>query len=207
MLAQIHLGGGKIAERAFGRREGQVEQAASGIIDENQEGAGRRTVFKPGIGRTIQLHQFAHAGAALAEGMNHWLGGMAWPPQVRLDHQPPHRLTAKLQVMDFSQFLVSAGGAKIGVAGLQQGECPLLGLWIELVVTGPPAFLGEQPRGTEPAIAFQQPLDLADTETELIGRLTLFELAFVELAHDVHTPKFFLAHLENVAHFLLYPFL
>ena len=126
---------------------------------------------------------------------------------IRLDHQPPHRLAAKFQVMDFGQLLVSEGGSKIGVAGLQQGERTFLGLGIELVVTGLSAFLREQPRGTKPAIAFQQPLDLADAETQLLGGLTLFDLALVESAHDLHTPKFFLAHLENVAHFLPYPFL
>ena len=206
MQSQIHLGRSKIAERAFRRGEEQVEQAAGGIIDEDQEGTARCTVLEPGIRRTIQLHQFAHAGAALPKGVNHGLG-MAWPPQVRLDHQPPHRLAAKFQVMDFGQLLVSEGGSKIGVAGLQQGERTFLGLGIELVVTGLSAFLREQPRGTKPAIAFQQPLDLADAETQLLGGLPLFDLALVESAHDLHTPKFFLAHLENVAHFLLYPFL
>ena len=109
--------------------------------------------------------------------------------------------------MDFGQLLMRQRGTEVGVAGLQQGERTFRGLWIELVVAELPAFLGEQPRGTEAAIAFQQPLDLADAETQLLGGLTLFDPPFVELAHDLDTPKFFLAHLENVAHFLLYPFL
>ena len=91
-LRQILFGGFKIAERRLGVRKEQFPQTPGGIINEDQEHTGRGTLFKPGKGRTVYLHQFPEPGAALAQRMNHGALGAVRLPQARLDHQVTHGL-------------------------------------------------------------------------------------------------------------------
>ena len=46
--------------------EEQFEQASRGVINEHEQRADGGAIFKPGIGRAVNLHEFTHTRAPLA---------------------------------------------------------------------------------------------------------------------------------------------
>lgn len=49
MLQEVALQGFEITERVLGCRKPQLHQGAGRVIDEDEQGAGRRTIFKPAV--------------------------------------------------------------------------------------------------------------------------------------------------------------
>src|SRR5437899_4855193 len=60
MALQIALQSLEIGKRALGWDKAKLHQSAGGVIDEHQKRAGRRTVLKPAMLRTIDLHQLTN---------------------------------------------------------------------------------------------------------------------------------------------------
>ena len=97
--------------------------------------------------------------------------------------------------MHLGQLLVGEGRSKIGVACLEQFECTLLGVRLELTMAGTPTLLRNQPFVTEAAIDFQQPDDLAHTQIQLLCGEPSFDSSFVEVTQDLDAATFLLAHV------------
>ena len=66
MAGQILAGGLEVAESILRRCEIQRLQLAAGIVNVDQQSAGWRAAFKPGMRGAIDLHQFTNTSAALA---------------------------------------------------------------------------------------------------------------------------------------------
>jgi len=107
--------GFKVAEGRLGIREVQVHQPARGVINEDQQGAGRPPVFKPAMVAAINLDEFADTMPPVPRLVH---GRRAQParnsgPDVH--HEPAHRLLGQMDAMQFMQLLASQGWPEIGV--------------------------------------------------------------------------------------------
>jgi len=56
MAGQVAAGGAEVTEGRFRRGEKQLPQLPGGVIDVDQQIAGRGALFKPGERRAVQLH-------------------------------------------------------------------------------------------------------------------------------------------------------
>ena len=202
MAGQIALGGCKVAEGGFRRREIQFQQLARGVVDIDQQAARWPALFKPGKGRAIQLHQLPTPRTPSAQAVRlHRLGPMRLP-QVLRDHHLTNRFQGQVEVMHFGQLFMRQRRPKIGVVLPNPSESFCLDLGVQLVVARPTAMLGDQRLGPARSIGAPQTLDLPDRQAQVFRRLLLGDPFGFQLLHHFRSAQFARAHADEIAHSL-----
>src|SRR5512143_1215854 len=97
--------------------------------------------------------------------------------------------------MDFGQFLMGQGRAKIRIASLEQLERLRFDLRIQLVMAAAPTLFREQRFRPTSLVRSLEPFDLADAQTQALGGLALLDLSGYPLLQHLGTTNFFGTHL------------
>jgi hypothetical protein len=77
---EILTRGFKISKCRLCTGEQNVHQSTGRIINLDQCGARRRSIFKPSVLAAINLYQLAHAGSTLPRLVNPWYSKLPWHP-------------------------------------------------------------------------------------------------------------------------------
>ncbi len=122
MLAQILRQGFHVGAGGLSRNQTQRQQAAGGIVDEDDEGARFSTVLEPGVGGTINLYQFSKTGPTRAARMGPSLPALLGLPESVGDHPSAQGLGTEVEIVSLGPLLAGQGGTEIGIAFPHQSQ-------------------------------------------------------------------------------------
>lgn len=134
---RVRTGRREIAECRFAVREMQPHETAGGVIDVDEQRAGRRTLLEPAVITAVDLNQFTDAGAAIAWLIDLWWPQLARHPQARRNHELPNSFLGEHDAVQLCQFLGCQRRAKIRIAIADQRERRIDQIGRQLVVAGP----------------------------------------------------------------------
>ncbi|ESD46642.1 hypothetical protein HMPREF1604_00039 [Escherichia coli 908519] len=92
-----------------------MHQAASSVINKDEQAAFRRTSFKPVMRGTINLNKFSEAVTPVSGLMNTWLTTRVWDPESISRHPFSERFNRHRDVMAFAQFFCGKRWSKVAV--------------------------------------------------------------------------------------------
>src|SRR3990170_6698015 len=90
-----------------------IHYSACSIIDEGNQGTGRSSSFKPGMGRAIKLNQFAKTGTSIPVRMNIFDFLLFGQPEIFLCPTFPYCFVGKRDTMEHHQLFRSQSRSKI----------------------------------------------------------------------------------------------
>ena len=195
---EVRLGG-------FLWRELRAKHLACSVVDEGDQAALVSTALEPVVVAAVDLHQLAHAGAALARAV-HALGP-AQPglPQPGFDYPAAERLGAVDKAVISRQVLARQLGAEVGVVLAHQRDELLALQGRDPPVARNAALARDQPRWPLLANSPAQPFDLPYRYTQYQRSLRLAHLARHQPLHNRVPLRFLLTHqpLPHLAHLCL----
>lgn len=150
----------EVRERALGGDEARLHQGARGVVDEDQQRAGRGAVLEPAVLGAVDLDQLAHALAAQPRAMEPTTLRPREPKPVRR-HPRPERLPRHLETVLLRQLLSRKRRAEVGVALAHEHQGVVPHAVADAVVGRPPARPVPNRRGALGLEALQKPLRLA----------------------------------------------
>ncbi|SOZ34500.1 transposase [Cupriavidus taiwanensis] len=152
---QVGAGRREVRERGLRMGKAQLHDPADGVVDINEQRAGRRAFLKPAVIAAINLNQFAIAGAPITRLIDLERALFARYPQAGNHHQPPDRFLRQSEPVCFAQLLGRQGRAEVGIVFPDQAERCGFALARQTVVAGSAALARDQPGWAFQPVALQ----------------------------------------------------
>ena len=170
-----------------------MHERAGGVVDEDEERAGRSAIFEPGVIRHVDLDQLARAFPPQARLVKRPTL-LARQPQPVMQHPLAQGLARDLQPVIRGQLLGGQRRAEIRVALPDERQRVVPDGRIDAVVRGPAAGLVTDRSRASGIEHLQEPMNLARTEIQHVGRRANRHPPLHDLAQDLDAVQLALAH-------------
>ena len=162
---QVALERLEVGERRLRGHEARLQDRARGVVDEDQQRAGRRAVLEPAMLRAVDLDELAEPLASKTGLMEAAPLGSR-EPQLGLDHPLPKRLPGHLQPVPLGERFGRERGTEVGVALADQDQRVVPPRGVDAVVGRPTARPVPDRGGALGPVPRQEPEQLTPAQTQ-----------------------------------------
>ena len=187
----------EIVKCRFRRDKPQMHQSACRVVNKRQQRALLCAVLKPGVFRSVDLHQLAQAIAAAARLMRGGQTMAAIDPQTRADHPDPQRLAGNRTAVHLCQLLRRQRRTKISVSFANQRQRQITIRLGQTIVARPTAPFRNQAGGAPMLQTGQQPKHLPPLQAEQFAGIRDTQTARPNAQQNFQPIEFLLAHRHH----------
>ena len=200
MLLQVAARGGEVVERRLRLGKPQLHETAGGVVDVDQQRAGRTPILEPGVLAAVDLYELAAARATLPGRVAAPSASSARQPDAVLDHPAAQRLDGQLQAVLLGELLVRQGRPEVAVALTDQLERPAASLLGSRRVARLAALGGDQAGGAVSLEDAVQPADLTLGKAQQLTRVPLGQPPLGDARHDLQSVQLLVAQCHVLRH-------